>query len=378
MIISSKDGIKLFGISIVCCCAVFVCTFMLNFYLDVVPLRASVPEGLEALYDAQLATAQFSAAITGGVLALTAVVMLIFYLRLYIETHAVQLGVLKAIGYSRGKIAVRFWVFGLSVLLGCLVGYALGWAFMQFVYDGLTIEGMGAIKPTFHIGLTLALVMLPALFFSLLACAYPYFALRRPVQELLRGKESVAKTKNKASEKDRTFLREMRVSVVKSKKLLAFFIAFSCFCFSAMIQMGMSMEELTSASMGYMILIIGLVLALVTAFMAITSLLHTNAKNLSLMKAFGYTLKECALCVLGGYLPFVFLGFALGTVYQYGLLTFMVNVIFANVGEVPAYNFNVSAFIVTLALFLVSYATFAVVYIFKMNKISLKEIMLAE
>lgn len=100
MIISFKSLGKLTGIVIVCFCAVFVCTFFLNFYLDVLPLRDSVSEQMLPLYEAQLATAQMCCSITGGVLALTVVVMIVFYVRLYIDEHAAELGILKSMGYS--------------------------------------------------------------------------------------------------------------------------------------------------------------------------------------------------------------------------------------------------------------------------------------
>ena len=85
MIISLKDGVKLFGVTVVCFCAAFVCTFFLNFYLDVLPLRGGVSPELLPLYEAQIATAQFCCAITGGVLALIAAVMLLFYVKLYVD-----------------------------------------------------------------------------------------------------------------------------------------------------------------------------------------------------------------------------------------------------------------------------------------------------
>lgn len=376
MIVSSKDGVKLVGISVVCFCAVFVCTFMLNFYLDVIPLRNEVPEEFLPLYKAQLATAQFTSAITGGVLGLTALAMLLFYLRIFIENKAKQLGVLKALGYSRGAIAARFWVFGLSVFTGCAAGHALGWAFMRLIYDGLTIEGMDKILPAFHVGLLFALVFAPTALFSAIACAYPYFLLRRPAAELLRGAEKQPKAKARSDKKERPFLWVSCVSALSSKKLLAFFFAFSCFCFAAMTQMGLSMDELTDATMGYIILIIGLVLAAVTAFLSITALIRANRKNIALMKAFGYSLAKCTLAVLGGYLPFTLLGFALGTVYQYGLLSLMINIVFANVADVPAYSFSVPAFFLTLAAFLITYGAVTLRYVLKIKRVSVKEIML--
>lgn len=375
MIIGPKDGFKLAGISIVCFCAVYVCTFMLNYYLDVLPLGDTIPEQFSALYKAQLATATFTAAITGGVLGLIAVVMLVFYIKLYIDGHAKQLGIIKALGQTRGRIAAEFCVFGLSVFVGCLLGFGGGWASMRVIYDGLTIEGIDEIAMTFHVELLFALVFAPTAVTALISVAYAYFALARPVSELLRGKSGKEKIEREGKNKDRTFLVEMCVKTLAAKKSLAFFVAFSCFCFSAMVQMGLSMENLTTATMGYMILAIGIVLAVVTMFMATTSLVRGNIKNISVMKAFGYSLRECAVSVLGGYVPFALIGFGAGSAYQYGLLQLMINVIFADVGSVPEYSFNVPVFFITLAAFVLSYAAVTLYYVLKINRITVKEVM---
>ncbi len=167
----------------------------------------------------------------------------------------------------------------------------------------------------------------------------------------------------------------MSLKILGSKKLLVFFVAFSCFCFSAMVQMGLSMEDLASAAMGYMILAIGLILAAVTMIMSITSLINSNAKNIALMKAFGYTKTQRTLSVFGGFIPFAFVGFVVGTVYQYGLLKIMVNVLFADVAEVPDYNFNVPVFFITFAAFVVCYTATAALYSMVLNRFSVKKIM---
>lgn len=167
----------------------------------------------------------------------------------------------------------------------------------------------------------------------------------------------------------------MIVCTLKSRKSLVFFVAFSCFCFSSMVQMGLSMENLVTTSMGYMILMIGLVLASVSMFMAITSLVSSNAKNLSIMKAFGYSLRERMFAVFGGYAPFAALGFALGTVYQFALLKVMINIIFSGVENIPEYNFDIPVFFITLAVFTLACMLFMGYYTYRVNKISAKEIM---
>lgn len=376
MTISLKDCVKLTGIVIVCFCAVFVCTFFLSFYLDVLPLRDSVTAETLPLYDAQIATAQMCCAVTGGVLTLISVIMLIFYVKLYVDTHAKELGTLKALGYSNRRLAMDFVIFGVSVFIGCALGFGCGYASAPFIYEQLTIEGM-SVNVNFHVELLFALVIAPTVVFSALAALIASVALRHPALDIIRGIKKIKISKTKShNNKKRTFVVEMALKTVSANKLLTFFVAFSCFCFSAMVQMGASMENLVSGTMGWMILVIGLVLALTSAFMALTSLLKNNEKTIALMKTMGYALYERTTAVFIGFIPFALLGFALGTAYQYGLLSLMINLIFKNVNEVPDYTFNVNVMFITLAAFIAVYTAISAIYVTKLNKVSVKEIML--
>ena len=376
MTISLKDCVKLTGIVIVCFCAVFVCTFFLSFYLDVLPLRDSVTAETLPLYDAQIATAQMCSAVTGGVLTLISAIMLIFYVKLYVDTHSKELGTLKALGYSNRRLAMDFVIFGVSVFIGCALGFGCGYASAPFIYEQLTIEGM-SVNVNFHVELLFALVIAPTVVFSALAALIASVALRRPALNIIRGIKKIKISKTKVhNNKKRTFVVEMALKTVSANKLLTFFVAFSYFCFSAMVQMGASMENLVSGTMGWMILVIGLVLALTSAFMALTSFLKNNEKTIALMKTMGYALYERTTAVFIGFIPFALLGFALGTAYQYGLLSLMINLIFKNVNEVPDYTFNVNVMFITLAAFIAVYTAISAIYVAKLNKVSVKEIML--
>ena len=136
------------------------------------------------------------------------------------------------------------------------------------------------------------------------------------------------------------------------------------------------MENLVEGTMGMLILAIGLVLALVSMLMAMTSLVKNNAKNIAVMKTLGFSRKDCLVAIFLGYIPFAVLGFVVGTVYQYGLLTLMINLIFKDVGNVPEYSFNVPIFFLTLLAFVVCYAAIFAIYLYKASKTSVKEIML--
>ncbi len=378
MIISIKDSLNLIAVAVICFCAVFVCTFMLNFYMDVLPLEDEVSQASQSLFNAQIATAKFVAAISGGFLGAIAVVMTAFYIKLYVDGHAKQLGILKAMGYSDLKLCIKFWIFGLCVLIGCVLGFAAGFLAIPYVYEGMRIEGMPDFPINFHPVLFICLVAVPSIVFAFVSCFIAYFKLRRPVGEMLKGlsKTKIKKqSRNEKCSKERSFFVEMGIKSVTTKKMLTFFIVFASFCFSAMVQMGLSMDELTPGLMGKLILVIGLVLSAVVMVMAVTSLLNGNIKSVSMMKAFGYSLKECVLSVFTGYAPFALIGFVIGTAYQYGLLILIVNVIFKDVGEIPEYTFNVPILFITLAVFIICVALVMSVCTFKIRKVSVKEVM---
>jgi len=118
MVIRLKDTAKLFGITIIACCAVFVCTLFLSYNIDLAAIKDVITtEAGMAMYNAQVLMGKVIAAVSGGCLIATSVVMLLFYVKNYIGTHGKELGILKALGYSNIKIARHFWVFGLSVFV---------------------------------------------------------------------------------------------------------------------------------------------------------------------------------------------------------------------------------------------------------------------
>lgn len=163
---------------------------------------------------------------------------------------------------------------------------------------------------------------------------------------------------------------------MKSKKVLVFFIIFASFCFSAMTQMSFSMRDLANEMMGVMMLVIGLVLAFTTLFLAITTVINGNTKTIAMMRVFGYSQKECCRAILGGYRPLSYIGFAIGTIYQYALLRIMVDIVFKDVEGVPAYKFNFSVMLLSLACFFTIYEILMYVYSEKIKKVSIKAIII--
>lgn len=377
MVLSVKDIFKMVGIVIVSLCAVLVSAMFLNYYLDLLTIEDMLTtEAAKFFYDAQCKTSIVVSSVSGGCLLLTTVVLLCFYIGYYIDMHQKQLGIMKALGYTRWSVAKNFRVFGLPVFVGTALGYAGAHLLMPKLYEIQNKDGyFPEIPVTFHPVLCILLVGLPVVFFSLLAVLHSYRKLKVPALHLIReqGSKKVVKAKK---DTDYSFLTELEKSNIRQKKSLVFFITFAVFCFAAMSQMSCSMDELASEMMSIMVMAIGIVLAVVTLFIATTSVIKANGKTITMMKIFGYSAKDCSKAVLNGYRPWAYLGFALGTVYQYVLLKLMVTVVFKDIEGVPEYNFNVPVMLITLVAFVFLYETIVFCYTKKMEDLSVKEIMM--
>lgn len=378
MTVSLKDSLKFFGIIAAMCCAAIVCNMFLNYDIDLRAIEGQVPVEMKTLYDALKLTDITTCAISGVALVLTSVVMLVFYIGQYISTHSQRFGILKALGYSDYKIAVKCVVFGFCVLIGVVLGFAISWAIMPRFYEmqNAGSEGIPEVIMHFHPVLFVLILVLPVVFFSALSVGVALHKLKLPALSLIRGEGKERKLKKiKEVKKDRRFIAQLGLNVLNDKKLLAFFVAFGGFCFSAMMQMGLSMREYASDMMGYMILIMGLVLAFVSLYLAMSTVIAGNKKKIAMLKVTGYSLKECAVAVLGLYHIPAFIGFAIGSAYQYGILVVMVNIVFSSFDNVPAYSFDWKTFGICLAIFIVVYEFINLAYSLIISKTSIKAVM---
>lgn len=391
MVVGIKDAAKLTGISVIMGCAVLICTMFINYYFDLILVKDQIISEQEIImYHAQEATVKVVCLVAGGCLLATSVVMLFFYIKHYIDTHKKELGILKAIGYGSWRIAVHFWVFGVSIFLGAAAGFGGAFLLMPWFY---ALQNKDQFLPEvllgFHPEVFGLLVVLPTAAFSALAICYAGIKLKQPVMLLLKENFQTTERKNrkaagmagerikeKTQKAEGTFVENLKRSTLRSKKTLVFFIVFASFCFSSMTQMSFSMKDLSSEMMGAMMLLIGLTLACVTLLLAITTVIRGNTRTIAMMQVFGYSRKECGQALLGGYRPVSYIGFVLGTIYQYGLLRVMVDVVFRDVEGVPAYEFDVPVMLVSLGVFVIFYEAVMYYYTEKIKGISIKEIML--
>ena len=378
MVIGIKDLAKLFAITIVSCCAVFVCSLFLNYNIDVVGIKDEIttPQGM-IMYDAQVASGKVVVGVSGDCLVVTTVIMLIFYVKNYIDSHGKELGILKALGYSRFHVAKHFWIFGMSVLIGSVLGYIGAFVYMPTFYEVQNNKGLfPQMSPQLHLLLAFSLIILPTVFFMLLAVLYAFFKMKSPAISLLKEVQKVKVKISNDEKKEFPFLMDLRKNTLRSRKILVFFVGFSAFCFSAMTQMSMSMDDLASESFSWMIISIGLILAFMMLLMSLTSVVKANTKTIAMMKVFGYSEKECSHSILGCYRPVSYIGFAIGTAYQYFLLRIMVDVVFADFENMSEYGFDYKALAISLVTFVAAYEFILYFYSRKIGKLPVKSIML--
>ena len=381
---SIKDLYRLVVVSVISFCAVFVSNLFLNFYLDICLLDQTnwLPE-IQAAYDAQVAISWLIASVSGAVLSLTSMLLLFFYIRQFIDQHKPELGILKAMGYKNWEISRKFWIFSLPVGLGTGVGYFSSFAMMPHFYQ---LRNQSGVLPEItirqHWSLFLFLVVLPTLAFSGLAILYATYCLRLPALDLLKRVSSSQKSpKRKATKKirkDRSFLKDFSASLLWSRKLLIFFVIFGSMCFSAMIQLSYGMKELTDEIIQSMMMSIGTVLSVAILYLSLGVLLQENQETLAIMKVFGYSKNECHKSLFAPYRFLAFLGFVLGTGYQYGIMQLLLRLMEKSIAQKVEYDFDFGVCLITLLVFTLVYESFIYLSSRKIDQLTIKQVMLGE
>lgn len=357
MVISFRDGIRLIGVVLICACAAFVCFLFLTYAAELHELADEIPEGpTQILYDAQVATSKVVVSVTGGCLVSTAIVVLFFYVGQYISAHAKELGVLKALGWTRGEISRGFAVFGLSAFLGGLAGCIAAFVWLPTFLDTMNADGLlPEIEAAARPELFLYLAVLPGVAFGIFAVLYAAHKLQAPALSLLKGLPASTRKQRPVRERSVSFLASVRQSVLRTSRSLAFFVFIGAFCFSSMLQMSTSMRDLSSEMMGAMMLVIGIVLAVTCLLLSVSSAVRRAMPAAAIMHASGYSSAECRNALLGGFRSAAYIGFAAGTVYQYVLLRSIIDLFFFDYPDMPEYTFDTPLMFLCLAIFIVLY-----------------------
>ena len=381
---SIKDLYRLVVVSIISFCAVFVTNLFLNFYLDIRLLDQTnwLPE-IRAAYDAQVAISWLIASISGAVLSLTSILLLFFYIRQFIDQHKPELGILKALGYKNWEVARKFWLFSLPIGLGTGTGYFSSFAMMPHFYQ---LRNQSGVLPEItirqHWSLFLFLVVLPTLSFAALAVLYASYCLRLPALDLLKrvspSRRSPKRKTVKQIRKDRPFLKDLSASLLWSRKLLIFFVIFGSMCFSAMIQLSFGMKELTDETIQIMMMSIGTVLSVAILYLSLGVLLQENQETLAIMKVFGYSRNECHKSLFAPYRFLAFLGFVLGTGYQYGIMQLLLRLMEKSIAQKVDYEFDFGVCLMTLLVFVLVYESLIYLSSRRLDQLTIKQVMLGE
>ena len=336
---------------------------------------------IQTYYDAQVSLSWMVAMVSGVVLSLTSILLMCFYIKQFVDDHKEQLGILKALGYSNGQLAKRFWAFGLSFGAGALLGYFASFLMMGHFYDFRNEKGiLPEITIHFHWQLLLALVMLPTTFFMVLAIGYARRQLQTPALRLLKKSLSPIKVKRRkrVPKKENGFLKELSSSLIWGRKSILFFVVFGSMCFAAMVQLSFGLRDYTDDIIQTMMIMIGLILSFSILFLSLGIVVSESRETLALMKAFGYTDRECQSHILAPYRFWAYLGFVLGTVYQYGIMEILIGVIKDTVPEKIEHHFDGNVCFWTLLGFAVVYESLFYLSNRKLQKQTIKEVLLAE
>lgn len=93
------------------------------------------------------------------------------------------------------------------------------------------------------------------------------------------------------------------------------------------------------------------------------------------MRVFGYEDTVCSRAILGAYRPVSYIGFAIGTVYQYVLLKLVMTCLFVDMENVPKYTFDFKALAITSIAFVITYELIMYLYSLHIKKLSVKSVM---
>lgn len=379
MIVQLKDLRKAIAVVIVSFCAVFITTLFSNLYLDLKGLDITGFNIMQKkFYDAQLIVSKFVVIITGTVLSISAAVMLIFYIKQFIDDSKHKIGILKAQGYSNNFIASKFSIFGILVFLGSLLGYESSHLFMPKFYESRNTDNiLSELTINFHPQLLLIMVILPSLLFLVISIVYVLFNLNVPTINLLKQINSTnKKIRKRRFRQYKNFFKELRATVLFSNKTLLFFVIFAALSFSSMIQMAFGMRDFVDGTIRIMMMVIGVILSLSILLISLEVIANSNIKNISILNIMGFSKSECSKIVLSGYRVVAYIGFAIGTVYQYFLIKTLLTVLSKKLDSETTYNFDLISVIGSFIAFVLIYEIFILYYSNRIKDLNVKKIMM--
>lgn len=228
-----KQTLKSFGIIIICFSLFFLETLFLSYQLDITDLDTSLFNPMQqGFYDAQISMCNMMNVISFGIIGVFSIILLFFSIERYIEENKANMGVLKALGYSKNRIALSFIKFSIPSTLGSALGYLGGVAFSKLFYSTMNADNIiENFSFTFRPSLLLIFIFAPLIIVSIFAYIIALIKLRGNALDMINQTEKNKKSKT-TKEKD-SFLKEVKTTMLRNHISLIVFVAFSGLCFSA-------------------------------------------------------------------------------------------------------------------------------------------------
>lgn len=368
------DCLKAFGVILICFCVVFLETLFFSYHLDLKQLDSSLlTEAQLSFYEAQTSLCNMMHGISFGILGSFSLILLFFSIERYIEENRQNMGILKAMGYRRGEIAIHFVKYAIPTFIGCGLGYVVAFALGNLFYQAMNKDALiPEFDFQFHVFVFLGLLLIPTLLVGVFSILIAYIKLRHGPLEMMNGQRK--KKEYKAGKEVDSYLKQLRRTILKNHKLLLIFEGFAVICFSSTIQMSFTLKKSVDTSLFLFLMMfgIGILLGVTILFLAFKFIYQFNFRYLSIMKAYGYQNQECRYAIYSGYHYVSMIAFVIGTFYQMGIMIVMFKV-FSQTIEIQ-YRFDFLALLYALGIFLFVYILLFIFYYFKIKKIDLSSL----
>lgn len=373
---------KLIGTNMLIFGTVFVCTIFGSYYLDLSSVELPDIPQIKGIYEAQLTMMKIICYLASGCLGLISMLVALFNINRHINENQSAMGVLKALGYSNLRISSVFLKVGFYIFGGAVLGYVGGILVAPAIYKEMANTKNFMFDLSFHASIPICLIGGVVVLFSIISFLFAYIKLRKSALSMIKTEAKCrvnTKRVHRSYKENSSYLKEIGKTTLSNHKILIFFIGFASFGFSSQIQLPFTMigSSMADTSMSTIITAIcfpiGILLGSVTLLIAGEFIIHSNRQSIAIMKAFGYTDKECSNSLLDAYRLPAYIGFFVGTAYQYGLIKLFVS-LFADTYtlDIP---FSFLGFVVVFFIFLIGYELVMYSYKRKLSKISLKQIM---
>ncbi len=249
---------------------------------------------------------------------------------------------------------------------------------MPKFYDSRNTDNiLSELTINFHPKLLLIMVILPSLLYLVISIFYVLFNLNVPTIHLLKQINLTnKKIRKRRFRQYKNFFKELRATVLFSNKTLLFFVIFASLSFSSMIQMAFGMRDFVDGTIRIMMMIIGVILSLSILLISLEVIASSNIKNISILNIMGFSKSECSKIVLSGYRVVAYIGFAVGTVYQYFLIRALLKVLSKKLDSETTYNFDLISVIGSFIAFILIYEIFILYYSNNIKGLNVKKIMM--